>query len=102
MSRKLVVVLSLVLVVALSFSAFAATDRKATWIDEVIIVQETSVNTAISRLQAGDIDIWASSSSDVTAFNAVVNDPNLISSKCSVRIPRLPSIQWVPSLTTAA
>ncbi|NLM53718.1 MAG: ABC transporter substrate-binding protein [Firmicutes bacterium] len=77
MSRKLVVVLSLVLVVALSFSAFAATDRKATWIDEVIIVQETSVNTAISRLQAGDIDIWASSSSDVTAFNAVVNDPNL-------------------------
>ncbi|KLU39103.1 MAG: ABC transporter substrate-binding protein [Limnochordia bacterium] len=77
MKRKLIVALSLLLVCAFSVGALAATDRKGTWVDEVIIVEESSINTAISRLQAGDIDVWASTSSDVTAFNTVVNDPNL-------------------------
>ena len=44
--------------------------------DEVIIVEESSINTAISRLQAG-ILMSGQASSDVTAFNTVVNDPNL-------------------------
>lgn len=77
MSRKLVGILSLVLILALSIGAFAATDRKGTWVDEVIIVEEPNITTAISRLQAGDIDIYASTSSDAVAFQTILNDPNL-------------------------
>lgn len=76
MKRKLTVFLALVLAAALSFTAFAET-RTGAWVDEVMIVEESAVTTAISRLQAGDIDIWASTSSDVTAFNTVVTDPFL-------------------------
>ena len=46
-----------------------------TWVDEVIIVEEPDVFTAISRLRAGDIDIWATASSNATAFESVRTDP---------------------------
>src|SRR5690606_29944504 len=55
----------------------SAQQRVGTWVDEVIFVEEANVSTAISRLQAGDIDIWANSSSDVTAYNTVQTDPAL-------------------------
>jgi len=57
--------------------AVAAQERTGAWVDEVIFVYEESVAPAISRLQAGDIDIWANSSSDFTSFNTVQEDPAL-------------------------
>ncbi|NLJ75059.1 MAG: ABC transporter substrate-binding protein [Firmicutes bacterium] len=78
-NRKLTVsLLFVVLLCVLSFGAAAQEEpRVATWIDEAILIEEPSVATAISRLQAGDIDLWAYTSSDVTGFNAVLADPNL-------------------------
>lgn len=61
---------------SLVFTAFAE-ERKATWVDEVIFVLEENVATAVSRLQAGDIDVWANSSADFTSFNIVKGDPAL-------------------------
>src|SRR5690606_15071276 len=55
----------------------AAQQRMGTWVDEVIIVEEPDVSTAISRLRAGDIDVWATTSSNATAFDSVRNDPAL-------------------------
>jgi peptide/nickel transport system substrate-binding protein len=76
LNRKLSFVL--VAVMLLSFAVgVAAQDRKGTWVNDVIFVEEASVSTAVSRLQAGDIDIWANSSSDLTSFNTVKADPAL-------------------------
>ena len=58
------VLLAVALVCILSFGALAQEKRMGTWVDEVIIVEEPNINTAISRLQTGDIDIYASTSSD--------------------------------------
>lgn len=72
------VFLAVVLLVVLSALAFAETDKRmATWVDEVIIVEEPSVTTAVSRLQAGDIDIYATTSSEAVPFQTILNDPNL-------------------------
>ena len=51
--------------------------RKGTWVDEVNIVEEQNINTAISRLQTGDIDIYATTSSDADPFQTVIEDPKL-------------------------
>jgi len=75
-SRKLSVVLVVVMLFSLTFTAFAQ-ERTGTWVDEVIFVLEENVATAVSRLQAGDIDVWANSSSDLTSFNTVKGDPAL-------------------------
>lgn len=68
--------LAVVLLLALSFGAYAET-RMGTWVDEVIIVEEPNITTAISRLQAGDIDIYASTSSEAVPFATILSDPNL-------------------------
>jgi len=78
LKRKFTVgVLLAVLLLPLAFGVSAEEERVATWVDEVIIVEEPTAATAISRLQAGDIDIWADSTTDVTAFEAVQADPAL-------------------------
>jgi len=64
------------MLLVLAVSVFAE-QRMGTWVDEVIIVEEPNVTTAVSRLKAGDLQIWASGSSDINAFNAVKEDPNL-------------------------
>lgn len=65
-----------ILLLALAFSVSAET-RMATWVDEVIIIEEPSITTAVSRLQAGDIDIYASTSSEAVPFATILSDPNL-------------------------
>src|SRR5690554_1932807 len=75
-SRKLSIVLVVVLMLGLTIGV-SAQERKAAWVDEVIFVEEAAVATAVSRLQAGDIDLWANSSSDVTSYNIVREDPAL-------------------------
>ena len=73
--RRNIAILAVMLLV-LAVSVFAE-QRMGTWVDEVIIVEEPNVTTAVSRLKAGDLQIWASGSSDINAFNAVKEDPNL-------------------------
>ncbi|NMB39606.1 MAG: ABC transporter substrate-binding protein [Firmicutes bacterium] len=75
-SRKFSVVLVVVMLFSLAFTA-TAQERTGTWVDEVIFVLEENVATAVSRLQAGDIDVWANSSSDITSFNTVKSDQAL-------------------------
>ena len=48
-----------------------------TRVDEEIIVEKPNLNTAISRLQTGDIDFYASSISDAVPLLTVIEDPNL-------------------------
>ena len=71
------VLLAVALVCILSFGALAQEKRMGTWVDEVIIVEEPNINTAISRLQTGDLDIYASTSSEAVPFQTVIEDPNL-------------------------
>ena len=71
-----IALLAAVFVLVLSFGAFAE-QRMATWVDEVIIVEEPTVTTAVSRLQAGDIDVYATTSSEPVPFQTILNDPNL-------------------------
>ena len=77
-NRKLTIsVVVTMLLLTMAFGVSAEDKRMATWVDEVIIVEEPSVTTAVSRLQAGDIDIYASTSSEPVPFNTILNDPNL-------------------------
>ena len=77
-NRKLTIsILVTILLLAMVFSVSANEVPKATWVDEVIIVEEPSITTAVSRLQAGDIDIYASTSSQAVPFATILNDPNL-------------------------
>lgn len=74
--KFLISALSVMLLLVLSVGAFAET-RMGTWVDEVIITEEPSAATAIRRLQARDIDIYAVAISDTAAFDAVKADSNL-------------------------
>jgi len=56
-SRKTTIALAIALVFVFSLGVLAEEKRMATWVDEVIIVEEPNITTAISRLQAGDLDI---------------------------------------------
>ncbi|MDX1665428.1 MAG: ABC transporter substrate-binding protein [Candidatus Promineifilaceae bacterium] len=50
-----------------------AADRTGTWVDTVIVVEEPSGTAAVSRLEAGDIDIYADTVSNpqtATSINA--------------------------------
>lgn len=77
MNRKLSLVLAVIMLLSFTLAASAAEKRVAGWVDDIIIVEESDVNTAISRLRAGDLDIWATTSSNATAFSTVINDPAL-------------------------
>lgn len=77
-NRKLTIgVIALTLLLAMVITVGAQEKRMATWVDEVIIVEEPSVTTAVSRLQAGDIDIYATTSSEPVPFATILEDPNL-------------------------
>jgi peptide/nickel transport system substrate-binding protein len=68
--------LAIALLVVLSAVAFAE-QRMGTWVDDVILVQEPSITTAVTRLQAGDLDVYASTSSQPVPFATILSDPNL-------------------------
>ncbi len=77
-NRKLTIsVLVTVLLLAMAFSVGAEEKRMATWVDEVIIVEEPSVTNAVARLQAGDIDVYSSTSTEPVPFATILSDPNL-------------------------
>ncbi|MCK9524745.1 MAG: ABC transporter substrate-binding protein [Limnochordia bacterium] len=77
-NRKLTIsVLVTILLLAMAFGVSAQEKRMATWVDEVIIVEEPSATNAVARLQAGDIDIYSTTSSEPVPFATILGDPNL-------------------------
>jgi len=68
--------LFVILLLTLSLGAFAQTERKGTYVDEVVILQVDEAQ-ALSRLRTGDIDIYAMRISNPTLYAEVLADPNL-------------------------
>lgn len=48
--------------------------RKGGWLDTVVFVADPSVESAVTRLLAGDIDVYAQSSSNAETFQTVVEN----------------------------
>src|SRR5690625_3567346 len=67
---------ALVLVVAMAAAAGAQT-RMGAWLDEVIFVEEPSQAQGITRLEVGDIDIFADTISNPALFARVEASPFL-------------------------
>ncbi|MEJ2208758.1 MAG: ABC transporter substrate-binding protein [Anaerolineae bacterium] len=52
-------------------------ERNGGWLDTIIVVEEPSSEAAVSRIQAGEIDVYAYTVSDAELFATVAEDPNL-------------------------
>ncbi|RPI48861.1 MAG: hypothetical protein EHM56_13185, partial [Chloroflexi bacterium] len=53
------------------------TERTGAWVDRIIMVEEESQEAAVTRLQAGDIDVYAFSADDPSVYETVQGDENL-------------------------
>ncbi len=51
-------------------------DRNGAWIDTVIVVEEADANKGVSRLESGDIDIYAYTISDPELYDKIVANEN--------------------------
>ena len=60
-------------------TAAPVVDRVGGWLDDVIVVEEPNSQSAVSRIQAGEIDVFAYTVSDSELFATVDADPNMIS-----------------------
>jgi len=56
----------------------APVERKGGWLDTIVVVEEPSSEAAVSRIQAGEIDVFAYTVSDSELFQTVADDPNII------------------------
>ena len=66
------------LAAALILSAgVSAQGRNGAWVDEVIMSEEAQATTAVTRLAAGEIDLYAFAVSDADLFRIVQQNPNL-------------------------
>lgn len=72
MKTKFTVVLGLLFLLALGFGAVAEEERYGAWLDRVIVVEEASSPAAITRMEAGDFSIFASSLTDPVLFAQVL------------------------------
>ncbi|NLL43984.1 MAG: ABC transporter substrate-binding protein [Firmicutes bacterium] len=70
-------ILVTILLLAMAFTVSAEEPRMATWVDDVVLVEEPSITTAVTRLQTGDIDVYASTSSQPVPFATILSDPEL-------------------------
>ncbi len=52
-------------------------DRNGTWVDTVVVVEEPNADAGVTRLQAGDIDVYAFTISNPATFQNIVNSPDL-------------------------
>jgi peptide/nickel transport system substrate-binding protein len=55
----------------------APVDRRGAWLDTVVVVEEPSQDSAISRLLAGDIDVFGSSMANPVIAARVADSPSL-------------------------
>jgi len=51
----------------------AAVDRNGAWVDTVVMVADPSVESAVARILADDIQVYAQAATDVEAFETVQN-----------------------------
>ncbi|HSJ53671.1 MAG TPA: ABC transporter substrate-binding protein, partial [Anaerolineae bacterium] len=58
-------------------TAEPVSERTGAWVDRIIMVEEESQEAAVTRLQAGDIDVYAFSADDPSVFETVQGDENL-------------------------
>lgn len=56
-------------------------DRRGAWLDQVVVVEEPSAQAAVSRLNVGEIDIYAFTVSEPDVFQAVQENSDLIYSQ---------------------
>lgn len=77
MSRRLVALILLVALVALPAGAGAQTVRRGAWVDEIVAVEEPDSAAGITRLEAGDIQIFAQAISKPDLFRRVLDAPAL-------------------------
>jgi peptide/nickel transport system substrate-binding protein len=52
-------------------------DRRGAWVDRIVMVEEESQEAAVTRIQAGELDVFAFSADDANVFETVKADPNL-------------------------
>ena len=52
-------------------------DRMGAWLDTIVVVEEPSTEAAVSRLNVGELDIYAFAVSDPEIYQAVNSNPNL-------------------------
>ncbi|MEZ4835855.1 MAG: ABC transporter substrate-binding protein [Caldilineaceae bacterium] len=52
-------------------------DNTGAWVDEVVAVEEPSASAAVSRMQAGEIDVYAYSVSEADVFQVVQDSSDL-------------------------
>lgn len=55
----------------------SVTTRQGAWLDSIVFSVESSASGAISRLQTGDLDLYARPSGDASLFQTVLEDPDL-------------------------
>ena len=52
-------------------------DRTGAWLDTIVVVEEPSADAAVSRLETGDIDVYAFTVSNADVANRVASSPAL-------------------------
>lgn len=78
MFRKGSWLVCLTLIAALVFALGASAQvRNGAWVDEVIITEEANSTTAVTRLDVGEIDLYAYTVTDASLFAQVQANPNL-------------------------
>lgn len=77
MAKRLLALVLIVGLVALPTTAFAQTARKGAWVDEVVIVQEADPSAAITRLENGDIQLYADGIANPQLFRRVQGSKSL-------------------------
>ncbi len=79
MSRKfrLLSVLLLSLFLVLAASTVTAEVRTGAWLDEIIFSEEPGAEAAITRMQAGEIDVYAYTLTSPELYQRILADPNL-------------------------
>lgn len=51
-----------------------AVDRKGGWLDTIVVVEEPDANSAVARLEAGDLDVYADDIAGEAALQAIESD----------------------------
>ncbi len=69
--------LTLILALVLAIGVSAQESRNGAWVDEIILSEEASATTAVTRLNVGEIDLYSFTVSDADLFRTVQANPNL-------------------------
>lgn len=67
----------MILLLTVSLGAMAQEQRNGAWVDEVVLVEVPQHEQAVSRLIAGDLDLFAFSVTNASLFDQVQSHPDL-------------------------